>query len=161
MFYYFIGDDMKKFYPYILSLLIGSIFGFLLFKNAGNDISSVFSETLNCTGFELGVFNKKDAATELTEKYPPSIVIKDNDVYRVYYSVLTNKNVIKKMEDYLNNNKISFYSKEITITDESLIKALNKYESSMIEGNDSVLTSLNKLIMNSYGGKNENQGTTK
>jgi hypothetical protein len=143
---------MKKFLPYILSLVIGTVFGFILFQNNENDIKRIFKEEVKATGFQLGVFNSIDLAREYQKKFPTSIVMNDDDVYRVYISILTNNKTISKMEEYLNNNKIAFYKKNIVISDSSLIKALNNYEKNMLDGSESTFTSLNKLIMESYGG---------
>lgn len=145
---------MKKLIPYLLSLIIGSFFGYLLFQDTDFNVKDVFASTLPAKAFQLGVFNDFRAAEALKEKYEPSIIINDDDVYRVYYSVLTNDKVIIKMEDYLKNNSINYYLKDVVITDDSLIKSLSEYESSMENGSDNVLTSLNNLIMSSYkGGK--------
>lgn len=142
---------MKRILPYIFSLLVGSVFGYLLFNS--NEVSlPTFSESINATGFQLGVFNKIDLAKEYVSKYPSAIIIEDGNVYRVYYSVLTNSKTIDRMEKYLNENKIAFYKKDITITDKGLIKALKEYENTMLEGNDVTFSSINKLIMESYGG---------
>lgn len=143
---------MKKFLPYILSLVIGTVFGFILFQNNGSDIKRVFKEEVKATGFQLGVFNSIDLAREYQKKFPTSIIMNDDDVYRVYISILTNSKTISKMEEYLNNNKIAFYKKDIVVSDSSLIKALNNYEKNMLDGSESTFTSLNKLIMESYGG---------
>lgn len=143
---------MKKFLPYILSLVIGTVFGFILFQNNGSDIKRVFKEEVKATGFQLGVFNSMDLAKEYQKKFPTSIIMNDDDVYRVYISILTNNKTIAKMEEYLNNNKIAFYKKDIVVSDSSLIKALNNYEKNMLDGSESTFTSLNKLIMESYGG---------
>ena len=143
---------MKKFLPYILSLVIGTVFGFILFQNNGSDINRVFKDELKATGFQLGVFNSIDLAKEYQKKFPTSIIMNDDDVYRVYISILTNNKTISKMEEYLNNNKIAFYKKDIVVSDSSLIKALNNYEKNMLDGSESTFTSLNKLIMESYGG---------
>ena len=141
---------MKKFLPYIFSLIVGSVFGFLIFNS--HDPISVFSEKINVTGFQLGVFNSIDLAKEYVKKYPSSIIIEDGDVYRVYISILTKDKTINKMEEYLNNQKIAFYKKDITINDSGLIKALREYEDAMLEGNTDTFISINKLIMDSYGG---------
>lgn len=144
---------MKKLIPYLLSLIIGSFFGYLLFQDTDFNVKDVFASTLSAKAFQLGVFNNLSAAEEFKEKYEPSIIINDDDVYRVYYSILTNKKVISKMEDYLEDNSINYYLKDIVITDDSLIKSLSEYESSMEEGSVNVLTSLNNLIMSSYEGE--------
>lgn len=142
---------MKKFLPYIFSLIVGSVFGFLLFNSKDIDIP-VFKENIKATGFQLGVFNSLDLAKEYTNKYPSSIIISEDDVYRVYISILTNNRCISKMEDYLDKQKIAYYKKDIMISDRGLIKALTNYENTMLEGNTDTFISINKLIMDSYGG---------
>ena len=57
------------------------------------------------------------------------------------------------MEDYLNKNKIAYYKKEIIVNDNGLIKALNKYEKSMINVSDDAFKAINEVIMESYGGE--------
>ena len=143
---------MKKFLPYLLSLVTGLIFGFLLFQDGDFEIREVFADNMKVTAFQLGVFNNKDSALELMGKHDGSLVMQDEDVYRVYFSLLTNETVIAKMEKYLTNKKINYYLKDITLRDSDLIKAINEYESTMIEGSDSVLISVNKLITSSYQG---------
>lgn len=143
---------MKKLIPYLLSLIIGCFFGYLLFQDTDFNVKDVFASTLPAKAFQLGVFNNLSAANEFKEKYEPAIVITDDDVYRVYYSILTNDKVIIKMEKYLKDNNINYYLKDVVITDDSLIKSLSEYESSMESGSNSVLTSINNLIISSYEG---------
>ncbi|MDD4706456.1 MAG: hypothetical protein PHS24_04535 [Bacilli bacterium] len=143
---------MKKILPYLLSLFLGTIFGFMLFKNNDFDIKEVFAGTLEATAFQLGVFNNEESALLMKNNYQDSVIIKDDDVYRVYFSILSNGIVINKMEKYLINQKINYYLKNITITDQKLITAIKEYEKAMIEGSDNVLVSINGLIMSSYKG---------
>lgn len=142
---------MKKFIPYILSLVVGTIFGFILFQNNSDKITSAFNERINATAFQLGVFNSIDLAKEYQNKFPSSIIMTDDDVYRVYISILTNSATISKMEEYLNKEKIAFYKKDITISDVALIKALNNYEKNMLSVSETTFISLNNLILESYG----------
>ena len=146
------GDVMKKLIPYVCSLALGLIFGFLLFQDAKFNIKEVFADNLRVTAFQLGVFNNEKSALDLKKKYDGAIVMQDEDVYRVYYSILTNDKVIAKMEEYLTNKKISYYLKSFVVKDASLIKAINEYEGTMAEGSETVLVSVNKLITSSYGG---------
>ena len=142
---------MRKLLPYIFSLIVGSVFGFLIFNSREVNLN-VFKEEIKATGFQLGVFNSNELAKEYVQKFPSSIIINEGDVYRVYISVLTNAKTIDKMEKYLLDEKISFYKKDITINDKGLIKALQTYENTMLEGNNTTFWSINKLIMESYGG---------
>lgn len=114
--------------------------------------SKLSTNETQATAFQLGVFTSKDLASDYTKKYPSSIIVQDNDVYRVYYSILTKEKAINKMEKYLLDNKIFFYKKDITIKNKTLIKALKDYEPLMLNEEDNTFYSLNKLIMNSFGG---------
>ena len=144
---------MKKLLPYICALATGFVFGFLLFQDKNEfDIRTVFADSLKATAFQLGVFTTRDAAESLKSKHEGAIVMKDQDVYRVYYSILTNEKVIAKMEKYLSANKVNYYLRDITVKDSNLIKAINEYEKTMAEGSDTVLVSVNKLITSSYKG---------
>ena len=104
---------MKKVIPYVISLILGTIFGYLVFEN----------------------------------KYTPSVILKDDDVYRVYYSILKGDDVIAKMEDYLSLKEISFYKKKIIVHDADLISAINTYENGILKGSDKVIENINNLIM--------------
>ncbi len=141
---------MKRIIPYLLSLILGVSFGYLLFQDADFDLKEVFANTINAKAFQIGVFNNEDGAKKLKEKYEDSIIVTDEDVYRVYYSILTNDKVISKMEKYLTTQNINYYMRNITINDEALIKALIEYEEAMLNGSEKVLISLNNLIMSSY-----------
>ena len=134
---------MKKIIPYILAVILGYLISNLIFDY----------QNIKMTGFQLGVYNNITLAKEYSKKYPKSIIIKDDDVYRLYYSILSNNETISKMEDYLNKNNIAFYKKEILVKDNGLIKALNKYEKSMIEVSDDAFKAINEVIMESYGGE--------
>lgn len=134
---------MRKVIPYLLALILGYLIANLIFDY----------QNIKMTGFQLGVYKDVALAKEYNKKYPSSILIKDDDVYRLYYSILSNDDAIAKMEDYLNKNKIAYYKKEIIVNDNGLIKALNKYEKSMINVSDDAFKAINEVIMESYGGE--------
>lgn len=138
---------MKKIMPYMISLILGTVFGYLVFDRTDFDIKEVFGEYEEVTGFQLGVFNDKAVAKEFKDKYSPSVVLEDDDVYRVYYSILKSDDVVSKMEDYLSDREISFYKKKLVIHDGELIRAINTYEGGILKGSDKVIESVNSLIM--------------
>ena len=49
--------------------------------------------------------------------------------------------------------KISYFEKDITVSDKGLITALNDYESVMKEASTKTFKSINDLILESYGEK--------
>ena len=146
------GDIMKRFLPYICSLVTGVIFGFFIFQETDFDIREVFADTMTVTAFQLGVFNNEQSALDLKSRHAGSIIMKDEDVYRVYFSLLTNERVIARMSQYLTNQNINYFQRQITVRDSDLIRAINNYERTMVEGSEAVLVSVNKLITSSYKG---------
>ena len=138
---------MKKVIPYVISLILGTIFGYLVFEKTDFNIKEVFGEYEEVTGFQLGVFNDIEVAKAFKNKYTPSVILKDDDVYRVYYSILKGDDVIAKMEDYLSLKEISFYKKKIIVHDADLISAINTYENGTLKGSDKVIENINNLIM--------------
>ena len=142
---------MKKIIPYILAILFGAGIGVLVFDR--NLPTSVKHKEINATGFQVGVVTTIDAAKTYRNKYPNAIIVADDDVYRVFYSILTDNTVIEKMRNYLNTQKISYFEKDITVSDKGLITALNDYESVMKEASTKTFKSINDLILESYGEK--------
>lgn len=138
---------MKKVMPYIISLILGTVFGYLVFEKTDFNIKEVFGEYEEVTGFQLGVFNDIGVAKEFKNKYTPSVILQDDDVYRVYYSILKSDDVVAKMEDYLSLKEISFYKKKIIVHDADLISAINTYENGILKGSDKVIENINNLIM--------------
>ena len=117
---------MKKVVPYVISLILGTIFGYLVFEKTDFNIKEVFGEYEEVTGFQLGVFNDIEVAKEFKNKYTPSVA---------------------KMEDYLSLKEISFYKKKIIVHDADLISAINTYENGILKGSDKVIENINNLIM--------------
>lgn len=140
---------MKKIMPYMISLILGTVFGYLVFDRTDFDIKEVFGEYEEVTGFQIGVFNDLSVAKEFKGRYSSSVVLEDDDVYRVYYSILKSDDVVSKMEDYLSDKEISFYKKKLVIHDGELIRAINTYEGGILKGSDKVIESVNSLIMDS------------
>ena len=140
---------MKKIMPYIISLVMGTIFGYFVFDKTDFNIKEVFGDYEEVTGFQLGVFNDIKVAREFRDKYVPSVIFQDDDVYRVYYSILKDDEVVSKMEDYLSSKEISFYKKKITVHDADLISAIHTYEGGIIKGSDKVIENINNIIMSS------------
>ena len=138
---------MKKIMPYVISLILGTVFGYLVFDRTDFDIKEVFGEYEEVTGFQIGVFNDLSVAREFKGSYSSSVVLEDDDVYRVYYSILKSDDVVSKMEDYLSDREISFYKKKLVIHDGELIRAINTYEGRILKGSDKVIESVNSLIM--------------
>lgn len=136
---------MKKIIKPFMVLIIGIFFGYYL---CDNNIFSVFKTTYKA--FQVGVYTSLEAANTYRLKYNNSIVIKDNELYRVYVSILKNEDNISSMSNYLNKEGIDYYLKDLNITDKTLKKELNEYENIMDSNNEVVFLEVNKMIIEKY-----------
>ena len=134
---------MKKIIKSLLVFLVGLIVGYYL---CGNNEIKIFDNTYKA--FQVGVYTSIDAANTYKTKYKDAIVVKDNELYRVYVSILKNKENINSMSSYLYKNNIDFYLKDININNNNLKNKIKEYENVMNDENEVVFLELNRLIIN-------------
>ncbi len=139
---------MKKIVPYLLAIILGIVFGYYLF---GGEIhlSNILNKS-DYKGFQIGVYTDYDKALAIKNKFNGSILIKDEELYRVYYAILHNNKNIELMERYLNDNNISYYLKDLEINDMGLISEISSLESLMSNADNPLFLELNKKILDSY-----------
>jgi len=137
---------MKKLYKSFLVLIIGMFFGYYVCNS--NIISNLFSNTYKA--FQIGVYTDYTVAKTYNDKFNNSIIIKDNELYRLYAAILKGNKNIEDMSKYLRDNNIEYYIRDINIEDKVLVKEINEYESIMDSKNEVVFLELNKLIMEKY-----------
>lgn len=149
--YSYYGDFMlKKCLPYLLAVIMGIFVGYYMFDGEIH-LSNILNKS-NYTGFQIGVYTDLENAKKIQEKYTGSILVSDEELYRVYYAILHNKKNIELMEKYLQVNKINYYLKDMEINDLSLISELDSIESLMGDDTNSLFLELNKKILVSYEG---------
>lgn len=136
---------MKRIIKPIIVLILGMIIGYYI---CDINIANIFNT--NYKAFQVGVYTSLEAANTYRTKYNNSIVIKDNELYRVYVAILKNENNIENMSNYLNREGIDYYLKELNISDKNLKKELNEYENIMNSKNEIVFLEVNKMIMEKY-----------
>lgn len=149
--YFNYGDFMiKKCVPYILAIVLGIIFGYFMFDGEIH-LSNILNKS-DYIGFQIGVYTDKESASKIKEKYDGSVLIKDEELYRVYYAILHNDKNIELMERYLQEEKINYYLKDLEINDMNLISEINSLESLMVDATNPLFLELNKKILVSYEG---------
>lgn len=146
MLYYIIGDNMKKLFKSLLVFVAGIIIGYYICN------IKIFNNLFNNTykAFQIGVYTDYEVANIYKEKFNNAIIIKENELYRVYAAILKDTNNIENMSKYLNNNNIEYFIKEINISDKNLISEIDEYERIMNSNNEIVFLEMNKLIMEKY-----------
>ncbi len=144
--------NMKKFLAiFIVSVLVGSVFAFVLFKKSDHNIEEVVNIQNSYTAFQLGVYKNLDNAKNKSSQFKGSIIYYDKDFYRVYFSILKSNSGISKMDDYLKSQNINYYKKEININDEKFIDLVNNYEKVLINtADEEVFLTTNQKILQEY-----------
>ena len=142
---------MKKvFITILLSIAVGGIFAFIIFKNINNEVDLVLKEENIITFFQVGVFKNEDNANSFMEKYSSSIIIKDNEYYRVIIAILQNNEAIKKEQDYFDSLGITYYLKKESISDEKFLNKLKEYEKLLLASSVKTYTTINSNILKLY-----------
>ncbi len=137
---------MKKFYKPIVIFILGIVLGYhICYKKS---LFNIFKDTYKA--FQVGVYTNYEAASLYSTKYDNSIIIKDNELYRVYVSILKDPTNIENMTAYLNSKGIDYYLKEIEIKDIETKKEIKEYENIMDSNNELVFLEINKMIMETY-----------
>lgn len=136
---------MKKILKIIIVFIIGIICGYYI---CNINPKKIFDTSYKA--FQVGVYTTEELANTYKSKYKNAIVIKDNELYRVYVAILRKENNIENMANYLNKNNIDYYIKEINISDKNLKNTIDEYENIMNNNSEIVFLEINKMIMERY-----------
>lgn len=136
---------MKKILKILFVLILGINTGYY-FSN--NKIFNVFDQSYKA--FQVGVYTDISIANAYKSKYDNAIVVKDNELYRVYVAILKDDKNIKDMCSYLNRNNVEYYIRNVEIKDKNLKSKIKEYESIMNSDSQIVFLEVNKMIMESY-----------
>ena len=150
---------LKKTLPYLFAIIIGIIFGYYMFD--GNIYLSNILNKSEYKAFQIGVYTDYTKANEIKNKYAGSILVKDEELYRVYYALLHNKNNINNMKKYMQEQNINYYIKDLEIHDLKVINEMTNIEELMQKSDNLLFLELNKKILMNYEVSiNENKNLT-
>ena len=100
--------------------------------------------------FQTGAFSKYDNAVKLSDKLPSSIIIKDDDLYKVYVAIYKDIDLINKMLVYFEDNNINIFLKSINV-DKNMYEQLLNYEKLLMKTTDTIVyNKLNQSILDIY-----------
>lgn len=137
---------MKKLFKPFIVLILGISIGYYICYS--KSIANLFNTSYKA--FQVGVYTSYDAALTYSTKYENSVVIKDDELYRVYIAVLKDKNNIANMSNYLDSQGIEYYLKDIKINDLNTKREIKEYETLMNNDNVLVFLEINKMIIETY-----------
>lgn len=137
---------MKKLRPVVLAVIIGCTCAFFLFKTV--EKGTIAESDYNAVAIQIGVFMNPENAERMADTYG-GLVFKDEEVYRVYYSILKRDENIEFMTNYLSEKGINYYLKDIKVDDELLEKS-TEYEKVMSSTEDDAKLTINKELLDLY-----------
>lgn len=137
---------MKKLKPVLLAVLVGCGCAFYLFKNV--ESKTIVPNKYNAVAIQIGVFKDADNAESMSKTHG-GMVFKDDDLYRVYYSILNKDENIEFMTNYLITKGINYYLKDVHVDEDALTNS-REYEIMMTKTNDDSKLAINEELLNMY-----------
>ncbi|MDD2489936.1 MAG: hypothetical protein PHY26_01610 [Bacilli bacterium] len=120
---------MKKTFFYIaLAIIIGFIYGKLLFDQYDKELEAAFKKTSVIYILQQGVYSSLDNVEKNTTKLDYYIVDKDNEYYRVYVGITQNKNNVPKIKEIYTKLGNDIYVRELTNNNQAFLEILTQYD---------------------------------
>ena len=137
--------------PYIKVLIAAVIIGVLIavffYKDIKNEVIAITNNDSEISLFQVGVFKVYDNALNFSESFENSFIYEDNGLYRVIIGAAYHNEAKIKLEEYFTSQNITYYIKEIKMSD-SFIEEITNFELILMKTESSeVINSLNKSIM--------------
>ena len=111
----------------VLAILIGFTFGFFFLKKfTPKTITEVNNIKSQVYAFQIGVYKNKDNATK-NATTNNSIVVEDNNLYRVYIALLKDQTLINNLKKYYDSIGLNYYLKAINVS-YNTENIINNYE---------------------------------
>jgi hypothetical protein len=138
---------MKKVLIVVLfSLLLGGGFAFFIFYKIRMEDVSV-SEVV-VTAFQVGAFNSYDNAYRVAIRNN-GIVVSDEDIFRVYVSVLYDEEAISKLSLYYDSIGLNYYLKSISVS-KKFVDSIKDNEELLVRSSSDTFSVINKSILNRF-----------
>lgn len=129
----------------MIALAIGGGIAYFIFTRKYLDVES---EYVKVKAFQVGVFTNYDNALKIADRNN-GIVVRDNDLFRVYVSILSSDEAVNKMREYYDSIGLNYYLKEIEVTTEFLDSIKNNEDLLIISDSDTY-SIINLNVLNKY-----------
>ena len=147
------GDNMKiKMFVYIaFSIILGSLFGQMIFKQYNNNLVDVFKEATILYFLQQGVYSTVQSMEDNTKNLKDYVYIKDNNYYRVYAAITKDIENITKLKEYFNSKGNDIYVKEMAENNKTFLNILGQYDKLIkTANNDESMTNIIKEVLIKY-----------
>lgn len=128
----------------MLAFVIGGSIAYFMFSREYADDSG----KVRVKAFQVGVFTNYDNALKVADRNN-GIVVNDNDVYRVYVSILSNQEAVEKMKEYYDEIGLHYYLRDIEVDDEFL-NSIKNTEDLLIVSDTDTYNIINLNVLSKY-----------
>ena len=142
---------MKKLIITILiSLSVGSGFAFFIYKNIQDEVEVVMKEENIVYFFQVVVFKDEMNALNYMQNYNSSIIIKDEEYFRVIIGIAVSKEAVDKLKSYFDELNINYYLKKESIDNQDLTDKIKEYEVALLKAQKNTYNKINQDILKAY-----------
>lgn len=136
----------KKIIMILISISVGVLFTFAFL----NKKTFYAKEEYLVYAFQVASFENLDNATKYKESLPSSIIVKNDNSYKIYVGIYKDIDIVNKMLVYFEDNKIKIYLKNINVSKE-IYNNIDSFEKILINSNDiNVYNKVNQSILDMY-----------
>lgn len=101
----------------LIAIISGIVMGFMFYQRFEINEVVFAKQDYSAKAVQVGVFSKLDNALSIKDLYD-GIIVNDENLYRVYISIIKDQEVLSIMKEYYNELGINYYLKNIEISKE-------------------------------------------
>ncbi len=143
---------MKKFFiTVLLAVIIGGLFGKLVFNQYDRELQMVFKDEEVIYVLQQGVYSNYENIEKNMVSINYYIVHKDEDYYRVYVGITKDMDNVDKMRELFINNGNDIYVRELKNDNSSFLEVLGQYDMLLAHSNEEdQILQIQKQVLSKY-----------
>jgi len=142
--------NIKVIVPIFFSILVGFLFGKVIFNNYEDNTVNAFNEGEKLYFIEIGEY-ESEADVKKIKNVDDFLTILENDTYKVYVGITKSKENSQKIKEFYSDTYNNISVREKYVDNETFIIQLKEYDKvvSIITKLDD-LSSVQKIIFSNY-----------
>ncbi len=137
--------------PILLSILIGFLFGKIIFNKYDSTSINAFEEGEKIYMVEIGVFSSENMAKKELKSIDNLLLILDNNNYYAYGGITKNIKTAERIKEYYLKTTNNVSIKEKVIDSKNFLNILSEYDKiTFIASSDDDLIGIEKIVISNY-----------
>ena len=135
----------KKIIVIMLAISIGGGIAYFMFSRRYLEKNQ---DNIMVNAFQIGVFSNYDNALKIANRNN-GIVVEEEDLYRVYVSILSSEEAVSKMREYYDSIGLRYYLRKIEVND-AFLDSIKNTEKLLIMSDSDTYNIINLNVLNKY-----------